>query len=1177
MPDFDDFLETKCRRKYRLCNQKKWSRRRWTVLLSVSQFDEESDSPIASPLAGSGPGGHKPSFKSTKLARRARSFKDDFLGKISQMRSPTGPGLRSHSPKERPSKSDMVEHAYSTTKGPLQELENLWKQTQATLKHFRDVVSKQKLEMLPGNGTIVLDTVWQINLVVRSSINSDSSNAIFSATSHMYQSVARLIKLCDDALIDDKSSELTTENVNEIVAQVEVAVQELIRLVQEKIAHQQISYKTTPRSSYVNTSLEMPAQRNSLPDIPLTPRERQLLEQNSCGPPIVRSSHSTESILRDSSPPPKPPLPDGVLFNISHSEPSSCITPPPLPPKKKNYKLHRLTDECSSLDNSPIASSLERVSVRSKSPEDSISLLSASAGSLDSVLNHSRGEEDDEIKGIMERTCDSEVDNHSADIFGANGSHSSWEESSLSSNISGQITDYNRLSNTDSGFISSQSYRSSSYSKRSSQQSSVSSQWAQHTSKMSTETVKTESTMHSVHKEGDSLLTIKNFDQKTSSSSSSSSLVSTIVNAGQLSITDADETQPPAVPQKTKRKERQPSPYDNVPDSNLGGELLVTCPMHQSHQSLASSTSMSSTMGQDSNKPPPLPPKKKHIMAYMEMFGNCSHANEQEFMRHSVHMVQSHWAQPPTPGLPTTQSCSFSHTSHSSSRSSHTQIQILNVPPHSTMDQRVSSPLHSPNPIIMESNSPPPALPPKQRSRNSSVKPSPPPTPTVNEVKPQSPVKTLPDLLEHTANSVTKTAEDKNEISEVNRCDIDLMEEVNVDDWLVLKKPEEEGPDIRGGPIDALIIQATKATKNGEEKENVFMYQEAFLTTYRTFITPLDLITKLIRRYDHFSFKPNNKKLRSEAFALIVRVVNDLTVSDLDDQLQCKLMHFVQQLISSGEITLAKALRVKHLERYEAKQMSLKYTNVVTSLSLTARTSTLLDFKSEQIAEQMTLLDADLFMKIEIPEVLIWAQEQNEERSPNLTRFTEHFNKMSYWARTRILTAEGKDVREKYFLKFIKIMKHLRKINNFNSYLALLSALDSAPIRRLEWQKHVQEGLKEYCALIDSSSSFRAYRVALAETQPPCIPYIGLVLQDLTFVHIGNSNLLPDGTINFSKRWQQYNIVENMKKFKKGIYTFKKQERIIQFFQNFDDFIGEDAMWQLSESIKPRGGKKATS
>lgn len=152
--------------------------------------------------------------------------------------------------------------------------------------------------------------------------------------------------------------------------------------------------------------------------------------------------------------------------------------------------------------------------------------------------------------------------------------------------------------------------------------------------------------------------------------------------------------------------------------------------------------------------------------------------------------------------------------------------------------------------------------------------------------------------------------------------------------------------------------------------------------------------------------------------------------------------------------------------------------------------------------------------------MLIWAREQNEESSPNLTLFTEHFNKMSYWARTQILVRnlyilltkrnhifldlygrninlfyffkkqqEAKD-REKFVFKFIKIMKHLRKINNYNSYLALLSALDSAPVRRLEWQKTITEGLKEYCALIDSSSSFRAYRQALSETNPPCIPYM---------------------------------------------------------------------------------------
>lgn len=49
-----------------------------------------------------------------------------------------------------------------------------------------------------------------------------------------------------------------------------------------------------------------------------------------------------------------------------------------------------------------------RMSLRSRSPEDSSSILSASGGSLDSMLNHSR--EDEEIKAVMERRSFAEDD-----------------------------------------------------------------------------------------------------------------------------------------------------------------------------------------------------------------------------------------------------------------------------------------------------------------------------------------------------------------------------------------------------------------------------------------------------------------------------------------------------------------------------------------------------------------------------------------------------------------------------------------------------------------------------------------------------------------------------------------------------------------------------------------------
>lgn len=159
-------------------------------------------------------------------------------------------------------------------------------------------------------------------------------------------------------------------------------------------------------------------------------------------------------------------------------------------------------------------------------------------------------------------------------------------------------------------------------------------------------------------------------------------------------------------------------------------------------------------------------------------------------------------------------------------------------------------------------------------------------------------------------------------------------------------------------------------------------------------------------------------------------------------------------------------------------------------MAISMKVPTLLDYKADDIAEQMTLVDSELFSKVEVVEALLWAKEQREEVIPNLTKFTEHFNNMSYWIRTRLLQQEESKERDKLALRFIKVMKVLKKVNNFNSIFAILSALDSAPIRRLDWPRAFNDGMKEFSSLIDSSSSFRTYRQVLAETDPPCIPYM---------------------------------------------------------------------------------------
>ncbi|XP_015423350.1 PREDICTED: rap guanine nucleotide exchange factor 1 isoform X7 [Myotis davidii] len=398
--------------------------------------------------------------------------------------------------------------------------------------------------------------------------------------------------------------------------------------------------------------------------------------------------------------------------------------------------------------------------------------------------------------------------------------------------------------------------------------------------------------------------------------------------------------------------------------------------------------------------------------------------------------------------------------------------------------------------------------------------------------------------------------------------ELSLIDHSEIMARLTLKQEGDDGPDVRGGSGDILLVHATET-----DRKDLVLYCEAFLTTYRTFITPEELIQKLQYRYEKFSSSADKfkKRVSKNTFFVLVRVVDELCLVELTEEILKLLMELVFRLVCSGELSLARVLRKNILDKVDQKKLlrCAHSDQPLAARGVAARPGTLHDFHSHEIAEQLTLLDAELFYKIEIPEVLLWAKEQNEEKSPNLTQFTEHFNNMSYWVRSIIMLQEKAQDRERLLLKFIKIMKHLRKLNNFNSYLAILSALDSAPIRRLEWQKQTSEGLAEYCTLIDSSSSFRAYRAALSEVEPPCIPYLGLILQDLTFVHLGNPDYI-DGKVNFSKRWQQFNILDSMRCFQQAHYDIRRNDDIINFFNDFSDHLAEEALWELSLKIKPR-------
>ncbi|XP_049887610.1 guanine nucleotide-releasing factor 2 isoform X5 [Pectinophora gossypiella] len=1124
--------------------------------------------------------GHRGSLRgANKLARRARSFKDDLLERISNMRSPAQQhhpphlqsAIRSHSPLS-PRLRNMGTRSATAEEGevtPAKELERLVKEVTFGLKHFSDVITKKKLEMLPDNGTIVFESIANIHKATKPYCGR--SPQLTSAVKRLCGALAMLIRLCDEVTVvslradasheemDTSAEALSTEHVNSVVKGLTAAVDEVAALAQQHMTRPALS----PRPALVSPRAS--TQRNSLPDIPLTPKERSLLTgEGSNEPTGVRASHSSESVLdAPDSPPPKPARPNRKIELA-----------PPLPPKRKSAN-----------DNSLLALSIDR-----------LSLQSHSSGSLDSMLNVSNDETNNHDSNNHDHVFATPPNSDIGIMCSCNSGNelrASLEshESQLHAHAHGNHNRYVYQFSNESGFVS------VGHAEMSTEHSFTSSFSSHHY------TSHTDSTFDSTDCVSEMKCTLQSFERSMNIMNMNS--LSTHHSSNRLASITSDESEtPPELPVKTRRNIRA-DVQQHFPSVEIRQSPVCSLHGEARPHTLAD---------HHPPRPPPLPLKKKHmfqsvaysVMAYMEMFGNCSHppnnaAAPPDMFRHSIHTYNLASAQHAIGGISVQRQQQVQRSIAQS-----LTIQHFGTPPLSGSEDSV-------NMITSSGTSPvppePPALPPKMKKQlqmHSSNELIPPPSPRpsshnssadetiMNNVNSDdsfgrgtTPCKfPLEDELEmlvqqptpspvpsQRSESSTEAVQSTNNNSDSKPAPVpdsdDIILHTDIAQHLLLKAPSKDGPEVRGGHPDALIVLATKATKD-------FAYQEAFLATYRTWVSPSGLVARLTRRAHHY--RPRPHELRS-TLSLLTRVVADLTMADLDKQLMQEIMKFIYWLVEAEELPIAKALRQilvdKQKQIHFQQQSNNRYeydTPCYGSVSL--RRDTLLDFKATELAEQMTLLDAALFVRITTAEVLSWPRDQSEESSPNLTRFTEHFNKMSYWARSRILEQDEAKEREKFANKFLKVMKALRKMNNFNSYLALVSALDSPPVRRLGWPRGIDDALLDHCAIIDSSSSFRAYRQALAETQPPCIPYIGLVLQDLTFVHIGNPDLLPDGSINFTKRWQQYHIMENMKRFQKDRqYKFKKNERIHAMFNDFDDVLSEETMWQVSESIKPRGGR----
>ncbi|XP_026870134.1 rap guanine nucleotide exchange factor 4-like isoform X3 [Electrophorus electricus] len=178
---------------------------------------------------------------------------------------------------------------------------------------------------------------------------------------------------------------------------------------------------------------------------------------------------------------------------------------------------------------------------------------------------------------------------------------------------------------------------------------------------------------------------------------------------------------------------------------------------------------------------------------------------------------------------------------------------------------------------------------------------------------------------------------------------------------------------------------------------------------------------------------------------------------------------------------------------------------------------------SKDLAFQMTLYDWELFSCVHEYELVYhtFGRQAYRRSTANLELFLRRFNQVQLWVVTEVTLCGTLSKRVQLLKKFIKIAAHCREFRNLNSFFAIIMGMCNPAVSRLSqtWEKLPSKFKKFYAefeSLLDPSRNHRVYRLTVAKMEPPIIPFMPLLIKDMTFTHEGNKTF-TDGLVNFEK------------------------------------------------------------
>jgi hypothetical protein len=358
-------------------------------------------------------------------------------------------------------------------------------------------------------------------------------------------------------------------------------------------------------------------------------------------------------------------------------------------------------------------------------------------------------------------------------------------------------------------------------------------------------------------------------------------------------------------------------------------------------------------------------------------------------------------------------------------------------------------------------------------------------------------------------------------------------------------------------------------------------FENAFMYGFRAWIAPVSLLQRLI---EAFCTTPNAHKSaeRTTIHLARVRVLRLLSIwidmheYDVSEKRFSALMHsFLETVSIAGYDEECKRLKAKVTGNlfYDEDGFDTPYPASVVPPDL--RKFSFLDVDPLELARQITLQDAAIYQGMQTRELLDcqWTK-AGGSKAPTVQVITKRFNSIAAWVVGVILREDDVARRAKVIENFIKTAEHLLELQNFNGVMQLIASLSKTEIVRLAkthaaMSRESRRAFDNLHKLLDKNCA--RLRDLYKEANPPCLPYIGTFMTDLTFIGEMKPRL-PNGMINYRKLQLQASSLDSLLGRRGRIlYKLKEVKEIRDIIGKKDvAFASEEEAYQRSLLLEPR-------